>query len=76
MNNIRRKHLKRSLSLLEQAGNIIETGIEEEQDSMDNIPENLQNSEHYEKMETTIEKLEEVVQLIGEIKDAIEEAIE
>ena len=50
--------------------------LDREQDSLDNIPENLQYSENYERMEAAIEKLEEVIDKIDEIKELIQEAAE
>ena len=42
MNNSRRKILKRALSMLESASQIISQAADQEQDSLDNLPESLQ----------------------------------
>lgn len=62
MNDNRRMRLKESCSMLQTAMGMIRLVEEEEQDSIDNIPENLQNSELCIKMESTIETLEEAVE--------------
>lgn len=62
MNDNRRIRLKESCSMLQTAMGMIRLVEEEEQDSIDNIPENLQNSELCIKMESTIETLEEAVE--------------
>ena len=50
MNYQRRKRLRVACSLLEEASSIVEDVRDEEQDSLDNMPENLQDSERAERM--------------------------
>lgn len=47
MNKARRKELSRAVELLEEAQSIIESCRDEEEEYMDNMPENLQESEKY-----------------------------
>ena len=55
MNNKRRAILKKSIDTLEIASNYINTVLDEEQDSLDNMPENLESSDRYVKMEDAIQ---------------------
>lgn len=54
MNNKRRSTLNDALKLLEEASNIVSQVLDEEQDSFDNIPENLQDSDRYSKAESAV----------------------
>lgn len=76
MNNKRRAILKKAIDTLEIASNYINNVLDEEQDSLDNMPENLGSSEKYSKMEAAIEKLEDAIEQIDDAKDCIEEASE
>lgn len=60
---------------LTQAANIIERAAEQESDCMDNMPESLQDTERYEKMERAVENLESALEHIESAKDCIDEAI-
>lgn len=75
MNRNRREKLKQAISLLDSAYKIILQASEEEQDSFDNLPENLQESERGEKMEDAISELESATEKIEEVKENIENAI-
>lgn len=76
MNKARRDLLKRAISALETASSYVSYALDQEQDCLDNLPENLESSERYEKMETAIEKLEEAIENIDGAKTCIEEASE
>ena len=75
MNNKRRDLLRLAISSLEQASEYISRALDQEQDCLDNMPENLQYSERYEKMEDVISHLEESIENIDEAKNSVEEAI-
>lgn len=60
--------------MLEYASDIVSSVIDEEQECLDNMPENLTDSERYQKMEAAVEKLEEAAEQIGAAIDCIEEA--
>lgn len=62
--------------MLETALNIVEIARDEEQDCLDNMPENLEYSDRYEKMENAVDKLEDAISSIEEARDALEEAAE
>ncbi len=74
MNDSRRKELKRALGMLESAGLLICRAAEEEQDCLDNLPENLQGSERYEKMEEAVSLLESAAEEIESASDRIRDA--
>ena len=73
MNNKRRELLKGAVGLLEKASGIVSMALDEEQDCLDNMPENLSDSERYQKMEATIDLLDDVV---GQIDSAQENILE
>ena len=49
--------------------------LDQEQDCLDNIPENLQDSEQSQKMENAIDFLENAIDLLDNMKENIEEAL-
>lgn len=75
MNKMRRDLLVAARPLLDRAASIIEQVAEQESDCMDNIPENLQSSERYEKMEKAVENLEAALEHIVNARDYLDEAI-
>lgn len=75
MNKGGRASLKEATNLLDKAIGIIQFARDEEQECLDNLPENLQNSERYENMENAIDSLEDAIDKIDEAKENIEEAI-
>lgn len=76
MNNKKRESLKDARMYLERASNIVSRVLDEEENCLDNMPENLQSSEKYERMEAVIEKLEEAIEQIDSAKENIDEASE
>lgn len=74
MNNKKRYLLKSAVQILEQAHDYVSAALEDEQDCLDNMPENLQSSEKYEKMEEAISNLESAIESIENAKDSIESA--
>ena len=74
MNRNRRDLLKRAVSALEIAEKCVNSALEEEQDCLDNLPESLEGSARYEKMELAIGGLEEAIENIDRAKDCITEA--
>lgn len=76
MNKARRKELSRAVELLEEAQSIIESCRDEEQEYMDNMPENLQESEKYYVAEETVNNMDEAYDKIGEAIDSVESAME
>lgn len=75
MNALRRKSLKEALTLLGRSLLIVENVCDQETDVMDNCPENLQGSDRFEAMENAVDKLNDAVDKIEEVKECIESAI-
>ncbi len=61
MNKARRKEIERAIELIEQAREILEVVMDEEQEAFDNLPESLQCSERGETMEEYIGVIEEMI---------------
>lgn len=74
MNKARRDLLKQAVAALDTAEAYINSALEQEQDCLDNMPENLEYSDRYEKMETAIEQLEGAIEGIDDVRNCIEEA--
>ena len=75
MNKKRRAMLESAIEYLSKAANIVETASEQESDCLDNMPENLQGSERYEKMESAISFLEDALEHVENAKECISEAV-
>lgn len=76
MNAKRRKKIKLLSDMLSEACALLEEIKDEEEESLDNIPENLQNSEKYLKIQNTVDILDEAYDSLEEIITQIEEAAE
>ena len=75
MNKKRRELLKSARPFLSQAASIIERAAEQESDCLDNMPENLQDTDRDEKMEKAVENLEAALEHIENAQDCLSEAI-
>lgn len=70
MNNQRRKEIEKNLEAMRDILATLESLKDEEQEYIDNMPENLQESEKYYQSEGYVDIMEDA---IGEIDSAIEE---
>ena len=75
MNRPRRKELNRALEMLSEARAIIEAMQDEEQESLDNMPESLQESDLGTIMASNAERLEEIASYIEEQENELEDII-
>ena len=75
MNKNRRDLLKRTILLSNEIDSILERVLDQEQDCLDNIPENLQDSERSQKMENAVDCLESAIDFLDNMKESIEEAL-
>ena len=75
MNNARRNTLRQAASLLRSASTMVSKVKNDEENSLDNMPENLQDSERCAKMEDVIDLLEEASNCIDSAIENINEAI-
>ncbi len=76
MNDKRRNKIYRAVSILETAFSLIDNARSEEQDCLYNMPENLEYSDRYEKMENAVDKLDDAAQGIQDVIDLLNEAAE
>lgn len=76
MNSERRKKLESLYCKLTDIKDILDEIKDEEECCFDNIPENLQNSEKYERVATAYDALDSAFTSIEETLEYIEEAIQ
>lgn len=76
MNNQKRERLKLARVFLSKASDIVSNVLDDEQDCLDNMPENLQYSDKYERMEAAVSKLEDGLNNIEAAEECLEEAAE
>lgn len=75
MNKDRRKRLSEANDFLGKALSIITSVADEERDSLENLPESLQDSSGAEKMENIIDLLEEAADCTENASESIDEVI-
>lgn len=75
MNKVRRKELQELYDIISEAKDRLEM-LHDEEEYKDNMPENLQSSERYEKAEAAVDALDSAVSSLEEVLDYIEEAQE
>lgn len=73
MNNKKRQKIKIAREYLSQASNILADVLDDEQDCLDNIPDNLQNSDRCENMEIAVSKLEDAIDNIEQADECLTE---
>jgi hypothetical protein len=66
LNKSRRTTIASASSLLDRARSIIEQVLQQEQYAMENVPENLQESERYASMEDCVDAMEDAIESIRE----------
>ena len=66
--------MKRASALLRTASGLVSTALEQEEDALDNMPENLQGSERYEKIEAAVDLLNAASEGIDSAIEKINEA--
>ena len=76
MNNLRRKKVKQAIKMLNEAQKIIEEIASEEEESLDNIPDSLQDSEMAEKLNENIFVLDEADSSLADAIISLENVIE
>lgn len=75
MNNRKRNELKTAINYLQKAQDIIINVSNTESDNYENLPESFQLSENGEKMESAIDRLEEIEESIDLVIESVEEVI-
>lgn len=76
MNKIRRKALQEIYDKLSDLREELEAIKDEEDESRENMPENLQGSERYEQSETASGNIDEAMEYLSSACDSIESAME
>lgn len=76
MNKDRRKRLSEANGFLGKALSIITSIADEERDSLENLPESLQDGSGAEKMENIIDLLEEAADCTENASESIDEVID
>ncbi len=76
MNKERRKSLREIQSKLDRLGQDLETLKEEEEEYRDNMPENLQESERYQRADEVCDLLMEALENMDSAYQQIVEAVE
>ncbi len=73
MNKPRRQEIQAIYDLIAEARDRLEMVKNEEEDYKENMPENLQSSERYERAEEVVEELEECLDDFDTILETLEE---
>ena len=73
MNKEKRLKLNEGLQLLSKVISIVSDIREEEENSCNNIPDNLENTEMYSRLEESVENLNSAVDLLEEAYEFIED---
>ena len=73
MNKERRNELAKIKDVIEIERGKLQIVCEEEQDTMMNIPENLQECERYYDMEAYVEFMEEAIEHLDDVMDILDE---
>ncbi len=76
MNNVRRKRIINLSDKLSELKEELEIIAEEEQEYIDNIPENLQNSERYERADEALSNLNDASDTLDEVIESLLQASE
>lgn len=75
MNKARRNKLEKIKDVIEIERGKLQIVCEEEQDTMMNIPENLQECERYYNMEAYVEFMAEAIEHLDDVMDILDEMI-
>lgn len=73
MNKARRNELAKIKDVIEIERGKLQIVCEEEQDTMTNIPENLQECKRYYDMEAYVEFMEEAIEHLDDVIDILDE---
>ena len=76
MNNTRRKAIEEIRDRLAEISDEIDEILGEEEEYRDNIPENLQGGERYERAEEAVSNLSSATDSLYEVLDYLESAVE
>ena len=75
MNNKKRELLRGAIKHLGAALRIVESVLDRESASLENLPDNLQNSELCDRIERAVDSMNEAIEQIESAQESIENAI-
>lgn len=75
MNAEKRARLSKAIAYILEARKFVDIVCDQESDSVDNYPENLQSTDTYEKMESAVDQLNEALELLESAEDNIRSAM-
>ena len=75
MNAKRRESLREAVGFLGKAKAIVDKAQDEEQDALDSMPESLEGTDRYEKMENAVDLLEDASSMIDDVIDEVTQAM-
>lgn len=75
MNNARRKEIKAIMANIGDAQTRLQSVLDDEQESFDNLSEGLQATERGENMEEAISVMEDCIDSLGEVTDRLEDLL-
>ena len=74
MNNKRRAKLREATGLLRTASDIVSNAMDDEEEYAENMPENMQDGEKYDRAMDVVDALDDAQDLIDQAIDKIDEA--
>lgn len=75
LNDKRRNLIRGVKAALEDIESRIDIIRDDEEESLDNIPENLQCSDRYERIEAAVDALNDALELVDQLQDKLDDAI-
>lgn len=76
MNQKRRTEISEAIAQIVLAKQDVESILMDERTCLDNMPENLEGSERYERIENAVDKLDDAVDSLQDAIDSLGEAME
>ncbi len=75
LNDKRRNLIRGVKTALEDIESRIDIIRDDEEESLDNIPENLQYGDRYERIEAAVDALNDALELVDQLQDKLDDAI-
>lgn len=75
MNKTRKQRIKEAMRYIDCSTAILTDVLDQENDTMNNWPENLQNTDRYEKCEDAVDGLETATSMLSEVIPCLEDIV-
>lgn len=75
LNDKRRNLIKGVKATLDDVESRLDVIRDDEEDSLNNMPDNLQYSDRYERLEAAVDALNDALELIDQLKDRLDDAV-